>query len=106
MTVSLTNTSRRMRAFTLPHETYCQARGQCACSQSSGRAPRRLASSLTLAADTACANLDDAVVAVPDIARAIRAGELRLEREPPSPAKTTTTETNLRRVSRKARGDA
>lgn len=78
MSVTLTNTSRRLKVITLAHETYCEVRGQCACAITPGRTPRRLAASITLPAGSASAELDDAVLRLPDIMRAVRAGELRV----------------------------
>lgn len=83
MSVTLTNTSGRMKTFVLAHETYCSARGECACTVTPGRNARRVASSLTLATGARVTDFDDAVVRVPEVARAARAGELRVEREAP-----------------------
>jgi hypothetical protein len=74
MSVVLTNLRSRLRAFVLAHEAYCAARGTCACALVRGR---RIPSSLTLAAGVSAGGLDEAVLAVPEIARAVRAGEIR-----------------------------
>jgi hypothetical protein len=81
MTVSLINTSGRLKSFALPHETYCKARGRCAC-RLTRELERRIPSSITIAADTRVSDLDDAVLQVPDIAQALRNGEIRVERKP------------------------
>lgn len=96
MTVSLTNTSSRCQVFVLAHETYCKALGECACEVEQGRAPRRTPRSLTLATGVTSSALDDAVLAVPDVVRAIRRGELAVKRhvaEPTRPAHSTTPTT-------------
>lgn len=79
MSVTLTNLMPRLRAFVLAHESFCKTRGACACAEQKGR---RIPSSLTLAAGITADGLDVAVLAVPEIARAVRAGELRA-RPPP-----------------------
>ncbi|MFH0901098.1 MAG: hypothetical protein V2A73_10750, partial [Pseudomonadota bacterium] len=56
----------------------------CACTiqqDLNARATRRVASSLTLAANARLEGLDEAVLAVPEIERALRAGDLRVERK-------------------------
>jgi len=106
MTVSLINTSGRLKTFTLPHESYCKARGRCSCTQTSGRDARRVPSSVTLAADARIEGLDEGVLAVPDIERALRAGDLRVERKPPPPSKPAPIDTNNRRAGKRTRGDA
>jgi hypothetical protein len=77
VTVTLTNLKPRLRAFVLPHESYCAALGRCACVLLPGRAARRVPSSITLAASAAVEGLAEAVLSVPEIARAVRGGELR-----------------------------
>jgi len=105
MTITLTNTSGRLKTFTLPHESYCKARGRCSCTSTSGRDARRVPSSMTLAADARLEGLDEGVLSVPEIERALRAGELRVERKPP-PARPANTEPNNRRAGKRTRGDA
>ena len=86
MTVTLTNRSGRIKVFTLPHESYCQASGHCACVMTPGRSARRIASSLTLAAGIELEGLHPAVLEAPDVARAIRSGDVGVERKAPAPA--------------------
>ena len=104
MTVSLTNTSNRCQVFVLAHETYCKALGECACDVEPGRAPRRTPRSLTLATGVTSSALDDAVLVVPDVVRAVRRGELAVKRhvaEPARPALSTTpTPTSAPEASR------
>ena len=106
MTITLTNTSGRLKTFTLPHESYCKARGRCSCTKTSGRDARRVPSSLTLAADARLEGLDEGVLSVPEIERALRAGDLRVERKPPPPVRPATTDPNIRRAGKRTRGDA
>jgi hypothetical protein len=107
VTISLTNTSGRCQVFVLAHEVYCKALGNCACDLGQGRAARRISRSLTLAAGLTAPELDDAVLAVPEVVRAVRRGELAVKRhvaEPPRPAAarapTIPTPTSLPEVSR------
>ena len=97
MTVTLINATRRMKVANLPHDVYCAASGRCACTDAGGR---RLASSLTLAAHSAAEGIDEAALSVPDIARDVRAGEIRVKRETASP------EPNQRKGARRARKKA
>jgi hypothetical protein len=46
------------------------------------------------------------VLAVPDIERALRAGDLRVERKPPPPSRPASIDTNNRRAGKRTRGDA
>ncbi|GAB4206542.1 MAG: hypothetical protein OHK0013_23360 [Sandaracinaceae bacterium] len=87
MTVSLTNTSNRCQVFVLAHETYCKALGECACDVEQGRAPRRTPRSLTLATGVTSPDIDDAVLAVPEVVRAARRGELAVKRHVVEPAR-------------------
>jgi len=105
MTVTLTNTSGRLKTFTLPHESFCAARGRCACAMTPGRDPRRVPSSLTLAAEARLEGVDEAVLAVPEVDRALRAGALRVARKPP-PVRSVNTDPNNRRAGKRTRGDA
>ena len=89
MTITIINTTRRMKVINLPHDIYCAAAGKCACTPASGRAGRRIASSLTLPAGTATSGIDEAVLLVPEVARDVRAGDLRVRREVPAPKNNT-----------------
>ena len=104
MTVSLTNTSRRCLVFVLAHETYCKALGECRCEIEHGRRTRRMARSLTLASEVMSPALDDAVLAVPDVVRAVRRGELAVKRHVAEPTRaapsTTPTPTSAPEASR------
>jgi hypothetical protein len=80
VTVSLTNTSGRCQVFVLAHETYCRARGACACDEGLRRGAKRTPTSLTLASGVTSPELDDAVLAVPEVVRAARRGELTVKR--------------------------
>lgn len=83
MTVSLTNTSGRCLVFVLAHETYCQALGECRCEVEQGRRARRTATSLTLASGVTSPALDDAVLTIPDVVRAVKRGDLAVKRHVP-----------------------
>lgn len=106
MTVSLTNTSARCLVFVLAHETYCQALGDCRCEVEQGRRARRTAKSLTLASGVTSPALDDAVLTIPEVVRAVRRGDLSVKRhalELPKPALVATkapTTTSLAEVIR------
>ena len=85
MSVRLTNLGPRMLVFVLPHESYCSARGGCACGATPGRTRRRVPWSLTLPRGGEQSGLDEAVLVVPAVATALRRGTLRAEREEPPP---------------------
>jgi len=101
VTITLINTTRRMKVINLPHDIYCAAAGRCACTAVSGRGGRRIASSLTLPAGSATPGLDEAVLLVPEVARDVRAGELRVRREAPAPKNTNPSRKAPRRSGRK-----
>jgi len=105
MTIALINTTSRLKTYTLPHESYCKARGRCACAITQRRSTRRVPSSLTLAAEARLEGLDEAVLVVPEILRALRAGELRLERKPNPAAVPAKADLNSHRVDPGIRGD-
>lgn len=87
MTVSLTNTSGRCQVFVLAHETYCQALRECRCAREPGRAARRIPGSLTLAAGATTNPQEDAVLAIPEVDRALRRGELTVRQHRAAPAR-------------------
>ena len=75
MPVALTNRTRRLVAYALPHDICCTATGHCGCiAVHEGASP--VAASLTLCAGETRDGLSPAVVRVPSIARAIRRGQL------------------------------
>lgn len=79
MTISLTNIANRCFVFVLAHETYCKALGDCACIVEQGRALRRIPRSITLASGVMRAELHEAVLALPEVVRALRRGELTVK---------------------------
>lgn len=83
MTISLTNTSGRCLVFVLAHETYCKALGECRCDVEQGRRARRTARSFTLASGVTSPALDDAVLIIPDVVRAVKRGDLAVKRHVP-----------------------
>ena len=93
MTVSLTNTSGRCLVFVLAHETYCQALGECRCEVEEGRRARRTAKSLTLASGVTSPALDDAVLTIPDVVRAVKRGDLAVKRHVPELPKAAVVAT-------------
>ncbi|WP_408891580.1 hypothetical protein ACJ2CR_19150 [Myxococcus faecalis] len=107
MSVTLTNALGRLVTFLLPHESYCLARGACACGVQPGRGGRRLPSSLSLATGVTLEDVHEAALTVPDLAAAIRRGEVILKRQapttPPSSPPSTAPEASAR-ASRKKRG--
>ena len=112
MTVSLTNTSRRCLVFVLAHETYCKALGECRCDVEQGRRARRMPRSITLASEVTSPVLDDAVLTIPDVVRAVKRGDLSVKRHVPKPplpalvaarAPTTTSLAEVIRPDVKAR---
>ncbi|QQR46179.1 hypothetical protein JKA73_08765 [Myxococcus xanthus] len=108
MSVTLTNSLGRLVTFLLPHESYCAARGTCACGVQPGRGGRRLPSSLTLATDVTLEDIHEAALSVPAVAAAIRRGEVTLKRQAPSappssPSLLPAPEASAR-ASRKKRG--
>jgi len=92
MTQQLTNRLRRMTVFVLPHEEYCKAAGECACTKSRGRVERLVPNSVTLSA-FATIEAHDAVLAVSDVRRAIRQGEVTATPKPESEAAAEPDET-------------
>ena len=85
MSVTLINRMARLRVFILVHADYCVPRGACACITLPGREARQVPSTLTLPAKTSVEGLDDALLSVPEIGRAVRARDLGvvLEAAPP-----------------------
>lgn len=99
MTVSLINTSGRCQVVVLAHETYCNARGACACDVSTGRNARRMPTSLTLASGVTSPEVHDAVLAVPDVVRAVKRGEVSVKRHVPEPSRPVVASTRAPTVT-------
>ncbi len=100
MTITLTNATRRMKVINLPHDVYCAAADRCACVPAKGGKP--LPSALTLASGAPAEGLDEAVLRVPEVARDVRAGELRVRREAPASEPAPQADSNPDTRSRKA----
>ncbi|MCA9559793.1 MAG: hypothetical protein KC583_14685 [Myxococcales bacterium] len=100
MTITLTNATRRMKVINLPHDVFCAGANRCACLPASGGKP--LPSALTLASGASAEGLHEAVLRVPEVARAVRAGELRVRREAPAPEVSPPADSNPDTRSRKA----
>jgi hypothetical protein len=103
MTVMLTNTSGRCQVFVLAHEAYCRALGECVCDMQPGRGGRRIARSLTLPTGMSSEELPDAMLAVPEIAAAVRRGELSVQRRKPELLTTPTLAPAVESPSRQAK---
>ena len=99
MTLTLINATRRMKVVNLPHDVYCAALGTCACTEVARG--RRIAASLTLPAGSTTTGLDEAVLRVPDVARDVRAGELRVRRELPPQRTISRSRSAPRRPGRR-----
>jgi len=65
----------------LPHDPVCAALGRCQCEAAVRRQERPVAPSLTLATGMTATGLPDAFLEAPDVARAVRRGDARIERE-------------------------
>ena len=79
MSIALTNTSRRCVVFVLAHDVFCVANGRCRCAPGA----RPIPTSLTLAAGVTLDGLEEAVLAVPAVIRAVRDGALTVNRGTP-----------------------
>jgi hypothetical protein len=78
MMIRLKNTTRRMQVFVLLHEHHCAALGRCTCDLR--KDGRRLPTSFTLPAGD-IAEAADAVLRLPAVMNALRAGEIQLIQE-------------------------
>ena len=88
---TLTNRLRRMLVFLLPHDEFCRAAGQCACSKTAGCNARLVPTSLTLPA-LATTEAPDAVLSVAEVQRAIRQGAVTATTETKAATKETVPE--------------
>ena len=92
---TLINASRRIAVINLIHDIYCEALGTCVCTVTKGK---RHARAVTIPAGEAVSDLHEAVLTLPEVIRAVRAGELRVRRQaPPSKPKT-----NIRKPTRRS----
>jgi len=98
MTITLINASRRIAVINLVHDAYCKSLGSCVCSV---QGAKRHARAVTIPAGESVADLDEAVLTLPDVIRAIRAGELRVRRQPPPAKPKTNSRKPMRRSGRK-----
>ena len=101
MTIAITNTSGRIKVINLSHQTYCEALGSCQCQHVPGTRGIRLPSSLTIPTGATVTNLPEAVLALPEVARAVCAGQLSIRHSRPSPTKGAKSETKKPRKSSK-----
>ena len=106
MTVSLTNTLGRLQVFVLPHETYCEALGKCACELRDARSGTRIPGSLTLPTGETIDELPDAILSVRDVRAAHHRGALVVKRvvpRPPEPASSQIPAPELNANSKKGK---
>ncbi len=78
MSVTLTNQSKRMQVFLLPHGEYCGPAGACTCVFRHDGA--RLAGSLTIPVGVSMSELPDAILGVSSVARAMGEAMVKAER--------------------------
>ena len=103
MSITLFNRRKRAMSFVLPHAIVCARMGVCQCRASSPNGPR-VPPSVHLPALGKVEGLHEAVLDVPQIARARRAGRVRAVR---TPATVTNVESSGReRPSRQSRSAA
>jgi hypothetical protein len=74
--MKLENKTQRMLVFVLPHETYCEAHGECACAVVDADRDVRVASSLTLPVGDGPVEVPEAALMVREIAQAVRREEV------------------------------
>jgi len=98
MTITLINSTRRIAVINLNHDVYCEAKGTCACGLQGGKHHAR---AVTIPAGESVTDLDEAVLTLPDVIRAVRAGELRVRRQAPPPKPKTNSRKPSRRSGRK-----
>jgi len=86
--VTITNRTRRMKVFLLPHDLICKATGKCHCGISKTD-KTRLISSLTIPAESRVVGLSQAILTLPEIQLAIKRGEIEIEQKPKKKKKDT-----------------
>ena len=101
MTITLSNASRRIAVINLIHDIYCEALGTCVCTETKGKRHTR---AVTIPAGESIADLHETVLTIPEVIRAVRAGELRVRRQaPPSKPKTNSRKPTRRSGRKKTR---
>ena len=98
MTITLINASRRIAVINLIHDLYCEATGTCVCTLQGGKRHPR---AVTIPAGESVADLDEAVLTLPDVIRSVRAGDLRVRRQAPPPK--SKPKTNSRKPKQSSR---
>ena len=88
MTITLINATRRITVLNLTHDTYCKALGSCICAV---QGSKRHARAVTIPAGEAVTDLDEAVLTLPEVIRAVRKGDLRVRRQAPPPKPMTNS---------------
>jgi hypothetical protein len=74
MTVTIINKTNRMKVIPLPHKTYCEALGRCACVALPGM-KRKVASSIVIPAGGEL-EVEEAVMGVAQVVRLVKRGEV------------------------------
>ncbi len=100
MSITLINATKRIKLFNLPHASYCKALGNCACTVQQGK-NRRICKSLTLPAGASLDNIPEAVLDIPEVQRAVRAGVLKVQRKSKPKSKKTKSKKSKPSTGRK-----
>ena len=103
MTVNLVNKTRRMKVFNLPHEIFCKSLGKCQCKRSS---KHPIPMSLTIPAGQSIDGLAEPVVQIPEIARAVKRGELEVKEVKPSTNKKRSEKAAETEKDKKQKADS
>lgn len=90
MSITLINTTKRMKVYNLPHESFCKALGGCKCTILAGRDNKRLCSSISIPAGAFIENMPDAIMEIAEVIRDLKSGNLRAHRVA-TPAAATIT---------------
>ena len=98
MNITLINATRRMTVINLIHDIYCEALGTCVCTVFKGK---RHTHAVTIPAGESVSDLHEVVLTIPEVIRAVRAGELRVKRQAPQPKPKTNSRKPTRRSGRK-----
>ena len=99
--VTIINKTRRMRVFILPHESLCEALGQCRCNILGGRDQKRIASSLTIPAGGRVSGLPDTVLSVLAIEKARKIGDIAVVKDKTSSRKNPSSKSTRKRRKRR-----
>ncbi len=98
MSITLINATRRMTVINLVHDIYCEALATCVCTVTKGK---RHARAVTIPAGESVSDLHEVMLTIPEVIRAVRAGDLRVRRQAPAPKPKTNSRKPSRRSGRK-----